>query len=89
MKRLSAGRPVITSNHTPWNKLQDAEAGMNVAVDDLEELINAINFFVIMDGSVMEKWSRGAFDYAAREVDAEKIKEEYRGMVSSSSSKRP
>jgi glycosyltransferase involved in cell wall biosynthesis len=84
---LSAGRPVITSNHTPWNTLQDAEAGMNVAVDDLEELINAINFFVIMDGSVMEKWSRGAFDYAAREVDVDKTREEYRGILTTMPSK--
>jgi hypothetical protein len=34
-----------------------------------------------MDGSVMEKWSRGAFDYAAREVDVEKTREEYRGIL--------
>ncbi len=30
IEALSAGRPVITSNATPWNGLQDKKAGLNV-----------------------------------------------------------
>jgi glycosyltransferase involved in cell wall biosynthesis len=81
---LSAGRPVITSNHTPWNNLKEAEAGINASNEDAEELINAVNFFAAMDADTMEQWSKGAFNYAESEVDVEGIKEQYRGMVSSS-----
>ena len=33
-----------------------------------------------MDLEEMEKWSRGAVDYAEKAVDLEKIKREYREM---------
>ncbi|HEY5369130.1 MAG TPA: glycosyltransferase [Hanamia sp.] len=78
---LSAGRPVITSNNTPWNKLKETNAGINVAVDDVEELVNAINFFAEMNFDEMEHWSRGAFDYAEKAVDVEGIRGEYRGIL--------
>lgn len=77
---LSAGRPVITSRATPWNHLEEAGAGLNVSTNDYEELIKAIDFFASMDSEVMGKWSRGAFNYAEKAVDVEKIKEEYRKM---------
>ena len=81
---LSAGRPVITSNNTPWNKLRDAGAGINVAGDDTEELTNAIYFFVTMDFDEMERWNRSAFAYSEKAVDVEKIKEQYRVMMDGS-----
>jgi len=84
---LSAGRPVITSNHTPWNHLREADAGINVSDEDTEELANAINFFAEMNFDEMERWSRGAFDYAEKAVDVEGIRGEYRGMFSSSTFK--
>jgi len=78
---LSAGRPVITSNGTPWNKLRDAMAGINVAVDNAEELVDAINSFTAMNFDEMERWSRGAFDYAEKAVDLEEIREQYRVIL--------
>jgi glycosyltransferase involved in cell wall biosynthesis len=77
---LSAGRPVITSQNTPWNNLKDADGGINVSNDEIEDLINAVDFFTSMDLEEMEKWSRGAVDYAEKAVDLEKIKREYREM---------
>lgn len=77
---LSAGRPVITSKATPWNHLKESVAGMNVSAYDFEELVNAIDFFASIDMEMMEKWSRGAFEYAEKALDMDKIKGEYRGM---------
>ena len=78
---LSAGRPVITSNNTPWNHLKEADAGINVFNEDTEELANAINFFAEMNLDEMERWSRGAFDYAEKAVDVEGIREQYRVIL--------
>ena len=77
---LSSGRPLITSRATPWNLLEESYAGINVSTYDSEELIKAIDFFASINMIEMEKWNRGAFDYAEKAVDVEKIREEYRGM---------
>ncbi len=74
---LSAGRPVITSNHTPWNGLKESHAGINVSIDKPEEMINAIRFFAEMEEVQMERWSEGAYVYSEDAVDVAKIKEEY------------
>lgn len=39
---LSVGRPVIISNHTPWNGLNEAQIGWNGATEEMM-IINAIN----------------------------------------------
>ena len=77
---LSSGRPVITSRQTPWNLLEESVAGINVSTFDSEELIKAIDFFTSINMDELKKWSRGAFEYAERAVDMEKIKGEYREM---------
>lgn len=74
---LSAGRPVITSNNTPWKNLNESMAGINVSIDDSEEIIKAIDFFVKMNQEEMEKWSRSAFSYSEKSIDVEEIKKSY------------
>lgn len=74
---LSAGRPVITSHHTPWNQLQESRAGMNVSTDYALELTDAIEFFAGMDRDTLDAWSSGAVAYAEGAVDVCKIKNQY------------
>ncbi|KAA9034607.1 glycosyltransferase [Ginsengibacter hankyongi] len=83
---LSAGRPVITSNFTPWNQLQEARAGRNVGVEDLTELKEAIRSFAAMDEATFVQWQQGAMDYAVAAIDIEKIRAQYREMFLSSPS---
>lgn len=77
---LSAGRPVITSNNTPWNKLEAAKAGMNVSLTDKTQLVNAIELFVGMKPEELETWSKGARVYAVGAVDVEEIRRQYEEM---------
>jgi glycosyltransferase involved in cell wall biosynthesis len=81
---LSAGRPVITSNFTPWNHLHESIAGINVSLDNTEELTNAISFFSSMDEKILSQWSLGALDYAAKAVDVENIRGQYTEMFTQS-----
>ncbi|MDE3183757.1 MAG: glycosyltransferase [Bacteroidota bacterium] len=77
---LSAGRPVITSYHTPWKELLESVAGFNVSVKDTSGIDTAIRFFAQMNQEEMQKWSRGALAYAEKKLDVGKTREEYRRM---------
>ena len=77
---LSAGRPVITSNNTPWNNLKELQAGINVAVEDITGLRDAIKFFAVMGQEELYLWSSGAFIYSEKALDVERIKKEYEAM---------
>ena len=77
---LSAGRPIITSNNTPWKSLKESMAGWNVSIENNSELAEAIDFFAAMDQPSMQSWSLAAWNYSERSVDLERIKEEYGRM---------
>lgn len=77
---LSAGRPVITSNHTPWNHLQKNRAGINVSLENERGLIEGIGFFVEMGDEVFQQWSASARAYALKAVNVEELRGQYRGL---------
>ncbi|HEV8081871.1 MAG TPA: glycosyltransferase [Chitinophagaceae bacterium] len=77
---LSAGKPVITSNSTPWNNLEVAKAGINVALSNTNDITIAINFFAEMDNEEFTKWSRCANEYSQKAIDREEIKRQYHNM---------
>ena len=80
IEALSAGRPVITSNTTPWNGLAAAEAGINVPGEDTLALANAISHFAAMDSTALNQWSSAAREYALKAVDLDRAKGEYREL---------
>lgn len=45
---LSVGRPLITSNYTPWNKLKEMNAGVNVTIEDTIDCIQKITELAAM-----------------------------------------
>ncbi len=76
---LSAGKPVITSMHTPWNGLEGSHAGLNVETE-VESIKNAIDHFTGMDEHEYRFWSAAAVDYAGKAVNTESIKKQYTKM---------
>ena len=76
---LSAGLPVITSNCTPWNGLEEAKAGINVETDSVA-VAKAIDFFVGMDSETFLNWNKGALLYAGEHLDTEGLKTAYGKM---------
>lgn len=77
---LSAGKPVITSNNTPWNNLQQFQAGINADPENTKELSDAITYFASMNQEEFMHWSKGANKYAAEAINIEEIKEQYKRM---------
>ncbi len=77
---LSAGKPVITSNNTPWNNLEISKAGLNVNPENTEELVGAIDKFAAMDDMEISQWHSGAKKYSTSAINIEDIKNQYKEM---------
>ncbi len=78
---LSSGRPVITSNTTPWNDLQPASAGINCEAN-LPGIKKAIVFFAAMNDVEYDVWNKGAAEYALKALNKADIKLQYNEMFS-------
>jgi glycosyltransferase involved in cell wall biosynthesis len=59
---LSAKLPVVTSNFTPWNNLQENKAGANVE-NEVDAIQIAIEFFASMDNETYQSYAENAHDY--------------------------
>ncbi|CAN5339459.1 hypothetical protein BH11BAC5_BH11BAC5_30270 [soil metagenome] len=77
---LSAGKPVITSNFTPFNELENNKAGKNVSLDNVDDITNAIDFFAGMDDIAFAQWNMGASEYAKKQVDLNLLNEQYHNL---------
>lgn len=78
---LSAGKPVITSDNTPWQNLEEKMAGINSGLN-VNEIADAIVFFAAMPQEEYDKWSEGAEQYAKNALDIDKTRKQYEQMFS-------
>jgi glycosyltransferase involved in cell wall biosynthesis len=79
IEALSSGKPIITSNATPWNNLLDNKAGIN-CTEDVHAISNAINLFAKMNVETYEQFTNGAVQYASKKVDKEALYLQYQQM---------
>jgi glycosyltransferase involved in cell wall biosynthesis len=77
---LSAGRPVITSDNTPWKLLHDARAGINVDPGNITSLTHAIGVFADMHQGEYDLWSSNATRYAKNAINFDDISSQYKKM---------
>lgn len=61
---LSAGRPVITSNFTPWKDMEEKGAGWNVDISDEKKIEAVLNKICNMPKENFDKYCIGAYDMA-------------------------
>jgi glycosyltransferase involved in cell wall biosynthesis len=75
---LSAGKPVITTDTTPFLSLKEAQAGVNVSAKNLQQdLSQAINFFAALNQDEFSTFQNGATEYAKNFSNTEKLKLQY------------
>ncbi len=80
---LSAGKPVITTNTTPFTELTNEKAGIVVDIDQLpNQLQTAIQKFVAMDNAEYEQYSSNAAKFINRFISVEKLKVQYNTLFS-------
>ena len=61
---LSSARPVITSFFTPWNNLEEKNAGFNIDILNDSNIIYTINRIVDMNRDVFKEYCDGAYKLA-------------------------
>ncbi|MDB5248354.1 MAG: glycosyltransferase family 4 protein [Segetibacter sp.] len=77
---LSAGRPVITSNYTPWNSLEKNRAGFNVDINNIKTISESVDRAVNQSNQEYLQWTHSTREYALRAINIEDIKEQYRQL---------
>ena len=79
VEALSSGLPVITSNNVPWQQLEEASAGMNIAAEE-NELSEAVEKFAAMGSEEYSKYRAGAVQYINEKIAVDELKSVYREM---------
>jgi glycosyltransferase involved in cell wall biosynthesis len=81
LEALSAGKPVITTNTTPFKHLQNSKAGYTVNINNLDaDLSVAIALFAGMNNAEFAEHSNAAAAFARNFVDTNLIKQQYQTL---------
>jgi len=62
---LSVGRPVLTSNYTPWMNLEEDKAGFNLDIEKPEDCLSQLRKFIEMGQEEYDCFCLGANNLAA------------------------
>jgi glycosyltransferase involved in cell wall biosynthesis len=80
---LSAGRPVITTDTTPYSNLQHFKAGYTSNLPKLNEgLSKAIQYFADMEAVEFDSHKENAINYIHKKMDLQKIISHYQNLFS-------
>jgi glycosyltransferase involved in cell wall biosynthesis len=79
---LSAGRPVLISDQTPWRDLEAVHAGWDLPLDDPDAFVDRVDRAVDMDLETLNGWCRGAWDFAHDYLEHAGLKKAYIGLFS-------
>lgn len=78
IESLLAGTPVILSDTTPWNMLEENNSGWNISLDDESRFIETIQSCIYMDSTVYSNMSYSSYLYAKKVTSGDEILDEYR-----------
>lgn len=77
---LAAGKPVITSHYTPWNNLEESNAGYNVDINNTQTITDAIEKMASLHNEAYIACSNAAVQYAVKSIDVASVKKDYDAM---------
>ena len=84
---LSVGRPIITSYFTPWNNLQNLNAGWNLDIDDSTACKSLLKEIIDMPQQQYDSFCIGAYDLAKTYFNSLDIQKSYAMLFSSENQK--
>jgi glycosyltransferase involved in cell wall biosynthesis len=80
---LSAGKPVVTTNTTPFKNLQQFSAGYTVSVNNMEQQLAAqISFFAKQDDTSFHVYIKNASAFAQSFLSLQETKAQYNQLFS-------
>lgn len=83
VEALSAGRPVITTDTTPFKQLQEAGAGYTIRYNQLQEdMAAAVSFFTAMPAETYQQYQQQAKRYINNKLSTEELRQQYTNLFS-------
>jgi len=79
---FTAGRPVLISDQTPWQQLEQQYAGWDIPLQNLRAFIETIEKVAQMNNNQFEQWTRGAWSYAEAHSGNSELKKLYKKLFS-------
>lgn len=79
---LSVGTPALISNHTPWGRLQDVNAGLTIETFNAEDWAKGIQAFMHFSQEEYSNYSRGARQLAQDYFFKNDFKSQYQNLFS-------
>lgn len=79
---LSAGRPVLISDQTPWRNLEEQQAGWDLPLSDPTNFVQILQQVADMDDIEFQQWCTGAWQYAKNFSESANLKEKYKELFS-------
>lgn len=76
------GRPVLISDQTPWQRLEDIQAGWDLPLDMPAGFIAAIETAASWDQVIFDQWCRASWEYAKKFIENPDLKEHYQQIFS-------
>jgi glycosyltransferase involved in cell wall biosynthesis len=80
VESLLCGCPVIISDQTPWNDLENHNAGYAISLDNKQKFTQAILAYAKMDQQKFSEASRLAVKYISNKIDLEQIVDQYKKL---------
>lgn len=75
---LAVGCPVLISNQTPWNNLQEKKAGWDLPISNLHVITATLQKMVDMDDEEWQSYRNGSLNLAESYVKRLNVDKEYR-----------
>lgn len=79
---LAVGLPVLISDQTPWRDLERQKVGWDLALDDQQGFVDALEKAARMDQKQYAAWSHSAWQYARNYVNQSNLKQQYLKLFS-------
>jgi glycosyltransferase involved in cell wall biosynthesis len=74
---LSAARPVLISTFTPWQQLQEQQAGWDIPIDAVQPIAHTIDELALMETSEWTAFCAGAHTLALQTVEQNNWEQDY------------
>ena len=79
---MSAGRPVMISDKTPWRNLKEKKAGWDLPLEDEEAWLSVLIEAVGFDQRTFDEWCNGSRAFVKRHVESSDLKKKYLELFS-------
>jgi glycosyltransferase involved in cell wall biosynthesis len=78
---LSAGKPVLISDQTPWKGLEIVKAGWDYRLEDRSKYIEALKQAISFEQEEYNAWSFAAWQYVKQKADQEDLRAAYQNLL--------